>query len=868
MTNRLIQILVTFAALVLTSVASYAAETKDLASPGIVIHNSEDIGAQQPVQNINGTKVGSQKNRPYFVDGYHGGVYGHYPVMTYTKFMADQLDAHPDWRICLEIEPETWDTVAVKTPIDYERFKSMISSPRIEFTNPAYAQPYMYNISGESIIRQLQYGMDKIKSHFPDVEFVTYAVEEPCFTNSLPMILSQAGFKYASIKCPNTCWGGYSAPFGKGIVEWTSPDGSTLTAVPRYQCEALQDSSVWQTIAWGNTDEYIRACEEARVYKPVGMCYQDAGWTYGPWLGYGDKVRNNSQYVTWREYFEIIAPDAPKEVYNMSQEDVRAGLMWGSQVLQRLSRQVRRTENNIVMAEKIGSMETILSGRKYRQALIDEAWRTLMLSQHHDCWIVPYNRLNKKGTWADNVSLWTAAADACCKDAIASVISEPEEDSAQYISVFNTVAAARESVVKLGLGKDAPKSFRLKNSKGHNVPFAIEGDTLVFKASAPSFGLAVYKIEPSKRSCAVRTTVSEHRDAPVTVSTDLYSVTFDPIAGGAITSLIEKNTGREFADKSSERRINELRGFFYDEDKWLSSTDSPADVTVEKSDGIRTKVTVKGEIASVPFVQTIIFEDGKPLISCDAKVFWNKNVGIGKYRQKDTWSSNKRAFYDDRFKLNVLFPFAIENPDLYKDAPFDVCRSLEENTWYDSWDSIKHNVIFKWVSLEGDKSAAVLSDHTTSYTYGPDFPLSLTFQFSGHGLWGRDYTIEGSSQIRYAIFPYEGKWQEVGVQGQSEGWNEPLYAEFSAPKEEASLVSVDNTALQISAMYSVEGSWIMRLYNSSSEEETGIFTIGFPFSSLQEVNLLGERISSVGSNGNTFAVEIPSFGIKNIFIRK
>ena len=106
------------------------------------------------------------------------------------------------------------------------------------------------------------------------------------------------------------------------------------------------------------------------------------------------------------------------------------------------------------------------------------------------------------------------------------------------------------------------------------------------------------------------------------------------------------------------------------------------------------------------------------------------------------------------------------------------------------------------------------------------------------------------------------------MQGQSEGWNEPLYAEFSAPKEEASLVSVDNTALQISAMYSVEGGWIMRLYNSSSEEETGIFTIGFPFSSLQEVNLLGERISSVGSNGNTFAVEIPSFGIKNIFIRK
>ena len=30
----------------------------------------------------------------YFADGYHGGVYGHYPVMTYTQFIYDQLKQH------------------------------------------------------------------------------------------------------------------------------------------------------------------------------------------------------------------------------------------------------------------------------------------------------------------------------------------------------------------------------------------------------------------------------------------------------------------------------------------------------------------------------------------------------------------------------------------------------------------------------------------------------------------------------------------------------------------------------------------------------------------------------------------------------
>lgn len=144
----------------------------------------------------------------YFVDGYHGGIYGHYPVEWKTQFIVDQLSRHPEWRIGLEIEPETWDTVQVRTPEAYARLKGMITGEQIEFTNPTYAQPYCYNISGESIIRQFQYGINKINKHFPEVDFITYSVEEPCFTSCLPQILTQFGFKYAVLKCPNTCWGG------------------------------------------------------------------------------------------------------------------------------------------------------------------------------------------------------------------------------------------------------------------------------------------------------------------------------------------------------------------------------------------------------------------------------------------------------------------------------------------------------------------------------------------------------------------------------------------------------------------------------------------------------------------------------------
>ena len=38
------------------------------------------------------TNVYSQQ--AYFVDGYHGGIYGHYPVKWKTQFVVDQLAMH------------------------------------------------------------------------------------------------------------------------------------------------------------------------------------------------------------------------------------------------------------------------------------------------------------------------------------------------------------------------------------------------------------------------------------------------------------------------------------------------------------------------------------------------------------------------------------------------------------------------------------------------------------------------------------------------------------------------------------------------------------------------------------------------------
>ena len=42
----------------------------------------------------------------YFIDGYHGGIYGHYPVGQ-TAFIAQKLRQNPNWNINIEIKSIT-----------------------------------------------------------------------------------------------------------------------------------------------------------------------------------------------------------------------------------------------------------------------------------------------------------------------------------------------------------------------------------------------------------------------------------------------------------------------------------------------------------------------------------------------------------------------------------------------------------------------------------------------------------------------------------------------------------------------------------------------------------------------------------------
>lgn len=825
---------------------------------------------------------GSAQPKPaWFADGYHGGVYGHYPP-GYTAFLVEQLNRNPDWKINLEIEPETWDMARTYEPEAYATFKNLVEAgQRVEVVNPSYAQSYFFQSSGESVIRQFGCGIRKMREHFPNATFSTYSSEEPCFTSCLPPVLRSFGFEFAVLKNPNTCWGGYTTAYGGELVNWIGPDGSSILAVPRYQCEALHPTEAWSTLAARNSPEYIKACFEQGIEHPVGMCLQDAGWRNGPWLNWeGKNHYRPSVYTLWSDYIRNVTAGKTTNDWKFSQEDVRPGLMWGAQVLQRMAQQSRASEHRLLVAEKLAAMARIESGRPGRTNGFDEAWHGVLLSQHHDCWIVPYNgRLGN--TWADQVRRWTtlanASSDLAVETALGAMLRSEGRQRGRAARLFNPTGSELDAVVPVPIREsDDATGWISRDTDGREfatqvVASDVPGQKqLLVRAKLPPVGYTTVEFREGKTKGLAQSSATLSADGAV-LESDLFKIRFDKAKGGTIGSLIAKTqSNREFVDTKSERRFNELRGHFYEQGGFRSSADEPARIEVVEKGPLRATIKIFGRIAGSPFVQSVSLVQGSPVIDCKLRIDWQGNPRIGEFEEKQGWGNFRRPAYDSRFKLLALFPTAIEHPTLTKDAPYDVCESKNTDSFYNSWEKIKHDVILDWVDV-AEKSAshglAIFSDHTTSYAHGPDHPLGLTIQYAGRGLWARDYKVEGATEIRYAIVPHAGRWDAANLPLLAAAWQEPPIGAQGrgGPTASRSFIEPSSPAWQIPAMFEREESIFVRLFNAGNDSTPGRLKLGFNAGTVELVELDGRVIRRLNPGTNrTIELSMPSLGFQTL----
>lgn len=878
------------------------------------------LAAARPGFSAGSASSGGPTGVMYYADGYHGGVVGHMPPGCWRDIL-NALRGEPRWKISLDIEPASWEVLKRRDPEAYHELATYLEdaneTARIEMVGCTFSQPYGWANSGESNIRQVLRGIEIIRHHFGSAALKTYAVQEPCWASCLPQILRSAGFDGASLKNASTAWGGYTAGYDAELVQWCGPDGTSIPTVPRYACERLQ--RVYETESIDATPAFARKCEEHGIRHPVGMCFQDLGWPGRP------KVSPESvRFVTWREYIQRIA-DPPKAAWRFSIEDILTSLPWGEHTLQTATRQVRSAENRLLVAEKLAALSAVYGRERWPLLELQAAWDDLMLSQAHDGWITVTTRTGRDA-WAFRVAEETLHAEETANEIVErSVAALNAQDEAplqtpigqQWLRVANSLPFERTDLVEFEVAADrGTTGFKVIDGNGHEMPCQINPTRwylagpsdgariadgaasagsgsqhrgintarILFRPDVPALGHATYRLESVYGEAAGRNgggASTYHEDGGATVlENNIYRLRLDPDRGGAITGLFAKQLGKEFCDSNGERLLNEYRGYFIAEQRWCSSTEKRASISILESGPERTRVQINGTVGGVPYQTMIGLVQDQRRIDFSVRFHYTQDTWIGapwdippEHRREE----GRRSQNDGRWKLQALFPVAFRGQALFKNAAYDVCRSRNENTYFERWDEIKHNIIVHWVDLvdeSQDCGLALFSDHTTAYTHGPDHPLALVLGWGAEGgFWWGKCPLRGTQEVHYALIPHRGNWEAAHLHAECSRWHEPLVAQVAAGKagrggERASLLSVDQECVEVPTVL-VEGkNLLVRLFNASAQVVEPVVSVGVDLAHAELIELSGQQQSSLAlkpSSGRTeMRLSMPPFAIRTL----
>ncbi len=823
----------------------------------------------------------------YYIDGYHGGweMCGDCKK-SWLRALFTELDEFPEWKVSLEVESETYELYKSYDPLSYERLYKHLqdtsSSARIEIWANSYNQPYCWTIDGESNIRNLIMGKERVQELFPGVKAVSYAVQEPCFTSALPQILNQLGFRQACMMDAGTLWTGYQSGIDKEVVLWEGPDGSTIPCVPSYGSEKHINSGI--TEALFDTPEYVKKYKDLGIDHVLGKWIQDVGMTVHPHL-YAWNMSHNSRFtprtlqtnlkhVTLKEFFNDVLPE-PEYHFKFTQENIHPSSPWGSQVIDNLSAWIRENEKNLLMAEKLSTMASVLAGKPLFENDMVDAWKSATIAQHHDAYVCARptqsrafslpeeDRMAGGWYWKAGAASWNSDRKSKTVQMRAKMLisqtGQHMKGSEQEVTVFNTLAWPRQEIVSLDVPVDRNTfDIIVTDMDGNEVPsqFNMRGDyyydgslrevELIFEAKVPSMGYSNYKIISLQKESKRKNLFSVIQDDEnfLQIENEIYRIRFNRKRGGTIESFYSKKLKKEFCDDSLEG-YNYFKGYFTKESKWRSSADSLSEISLLENGPVRAKILVTGKIADTHFNTFYTFFIDNPRVDVSANFNFPEKTFIGAPKEEEfSRELVKKPMYNEKMKLQAFLPVDLSDGKIFKDAAFDIYQSTLKDTHYETSDDRKMNLLLHWAdiySASENVGMSVFTDKLTAYSYGPDYPFTLTVAYGGFtGYYTGTVYLEGDKTVRYSFYPHQGNCYDAGIWERSREVNEPLTSQLHLPnssmKSSYSFLEFEGDAPDVTAMYVKDDDVLVRFFNPYDETKKYTLKCDIPAKEVDEVS--------------------------------
>lgn len=524
----------------------------------------------------------------------------------------------------------------------------------------------------------------------------------------------------------------------------------------------------------------------------------------------------------------------------------------------------RKNEVLADAAERAAVFAKWLGGPAYPKQRLLEAWILTLGSQMHDILPGTCHPTGYEYAWNDELLAMNQFATVLEGGVSTLTTALDTQVSGRAVVVYNPLSIAREDVVEaeVTLPGGPPPAVRVVGPDGAEVPSQIKGVegervTVLFLATVPSVGLAVYDVQP-----AATPAVSTLQVTTSALQNDRYVVTLN--ANGDVAQIYDNVAGRNLLTAPTRLAITEdTPGYWpawnidWDDQQQAprSYVSGPATIEIVEDGAARVAVQITRDTEGSHFVQTIRVAAG----------------GAGERVE----FANTIDWHTSAGHLKAEFPLAASNP--LATYNWDVGTIQRANNNASKYEVPTH----QWIDLthhDGQFGVTVLTD----FKYGSDKPtdqmLRLTLLRTPGA--GNDYGDQatqdwGQHDILYGLAGHVGDWRAGQTDWQAWRLNQPLIA-FTAPPHagplgrSVSFLQVDDPRVRVLAVKKAEASdeLIVRLVELDGAPAPLVrVTLPTPIVAAREVDGQERQLGTGKVTDGALVTSLSAYGLRTFALK-
>jgi mannosylglycerate hydrolase len=568
-------------------------------------------------------------------------------------------------------------------------------------------------------------------------------------------------------------------------------------------------------------------------------------------------------------------------------------------------------ENKVLRwAEPLSTFAWIYGLDRYPATYLEKIWKLMFQSHAHDSMhgLGPTPLVEGELARLKQASVVAQGPERRALQNITKEIqTDDQPDTDFFVAVHNPSSFARTEVVEAYV--DVPRDFSINHliledmegnpvqvqeveriqtraglyhPRSRNMPFYCTRVHLYFLANGiPALGYKTFKMKWKEKS--EYPYPHEDWDAPRIYAEDL-SIGANKAENEFMKVEINPDGTVWMTDKQTGRVYDRLNYFLDAGDKgnmWMS--ESPANDRVMNSIGLSAKIarTLHGPLI-VKFEVSMTMKlpasfDWQKQVRSDSEVEMPIVVeyilrkGCPYLEVKTRITNTTRDHY-----LKVCFPTGLKAEKTWAEGSFSVTEfPVKPSVQGDlRGNELARHPAQLWFDIsDGHQGMAVLSDSSKDYevlehdehqTLAMGLVRSVRLRIPCDNRLWMEYPGDESAQslrgfsYRYALMPHGGLWENAGLTEQALGFNAPLHiCQFGKQKGilpvHKSFLELGGQNLVLSCLKKAEqrNAVIVRMYNPTNQDVTGVLKVGFDFKEAVLVNLNEEQTGALERNENS-----------------